>query len=120
MQLVATTGRQHEQQRIPPHVHIRRVGLPDDESQRIGREGARREDELQTLAQRRRRRGIGDQLLYRAAPHHQAGFFDAGSGDVARIGTEEQHEDDAGNGSTEGDDEYTLNEAAPAGSSPLG
>ena len=119
-QLVATTGRQHEQQRIPPHVHIGCVGLPDDESQRIGCEGARRKDELQALAQRRRCRGIGDQLLDRAAPHHQAGFFDAGPGDVARVGTEEQHEDDGGDGGTEGDDDNTLQEAAPAGSSPLG
>ncbi len=120
MQLVAAAPREDEQERVAADVHVRRVRLADRQAERIGRVRARRQHQGESLAQRRRRSRVGDQLGNVAAAQQQARLFDSRPRDVARIRTDHQQQCGAGRRPQGRDQQDALQEAAPARPRALG
>jgi hypothetical protein len=74
-ELVAPRRRQHQQQRVATHVHVRGVRGAHAEPQGVARELPRRQHQREALPQVRRRGRVGDEFGDVAAREQQPGLL---------------------------------------------
>ena len=119
-QLVLAARREHEQQRVAAHAHIRRVGLPRGEAQRVGRERPRGEHQAEALLQSVRHGGVGEQLRDRPAPPQDARLFESGPRHVPRVGAERQRQPEHHEHAEHAAEQHAPDDAPPRGTAAFG
>ena len=119
-QPIRPAGREHEQQGVAPHLHVRRVGVARQELERIRGVGAGCEHEREPLAQRGWNLGVAHQPGDRAPRQEDAHLLDSGPREIASVIAQQQRQREQRWNTDQHPAQQPAGHAAPAWRGALG